>query len=94
MVMAAKEIEEAMLGMRSCLAAVAAPSREKEKITWVGTVDIGLVQLLRAVPRYEADKKVSEQEEALTRKCSEFLAVKLHGALQATCKAWKRSPTI
>ena len=84
MIGAAHEIEDAMRGMRSCLAAVAAaaPSVEKAKISWVGAVDIGLVQLFLAVPRSEEGKTVSEQEEALITKCSEFLAVKLHGALQ------------
>ena len=89
MVMAAKEIEDAMRGMRSCLAAVAAPSREKALITWVGSMDIGLVQLFLAVPKAEQGKLVSEQEEALLSKCAEFLAVKLHGALQATSKAFE-----
>ena len=87
---AAAEIEEAMCKMRSCLAAVAAEgmAAEKTKITWVGTMDIGLVQLFLAVPKSEEGKTVAEQEEALITKCSEFLALRLHGALQSTAKAF------
>ena len=44
------------------------------------------MQCFLAVPRSEEGKKVSEQEEALITKCSEFLAVKLHGALQTVSK--------
>ena len=89
---AATQIEDAMRGMRTCLAAVAAgvPNGEKMKITWVGAVDIGLAQLLLNVPKTEEGKTVAEQEEALITKCSEFLAVKLHGALQVTSKAFEQ----
>ena len=88
MVVAGDEIEEGMRGMREVFAAVAAkdPKWEQAKIRWVGTMDIGLVQAFLNVPKSEENKTVAEQELALITKCSEFLALRLHAALQETSK--------
>ena len=49
-------------------------------------MDVGLVQEFLNVPKSEENKTVAEQEQALITKCSEFLALRLHAALQETSK--------
>ena len=77
--------------MSQCASAVA--ENDRQRIKWIGEVDIGLVAKLLATPKNQEGKKQSELEADLIKECSELLALKLHDWLQLTQKS-RRPPAM
>ena len=85
MIPACSAIEEAMITMSQCASAVA--ENDRQRIKFIGEVDIGLVRKILGTPNKKDGKKQSEIEDDLMKECSELLALKLQEWLQLTQKS-------